>query len=95
MPEVSSNAPDYRVPIPAEYPICTCFMVTERDIEQAIRQLGLTMVKQIMDKTHAGCGCHSCHPDLELILERCARGEFKFPAPQAAETKLVSIPPAK
>jgi NAD(P)H-nitrite reductase large subunit len=67
-----------------EYPICTCFQVWESTVERAVRKLGLTTVEEIQRATQAGCGCHTCWPDLEEILARCARGEYKFPLEDGA-----------
>jgi len=58
--------------------ICTCFQVPESVIERAIRLRGLKTVDEITSATSAGGGCHTCHPELEDILERCAKSEYKF-----------------
>ncbi len=58
--------------------ICYCFQVTEKEIEDAIRIKGLKSTEEINEATQAGCGCHTCWPDLEEILQRCAKGEYKF-----------------
>ena len=68
---------------PTEYPICTCFQVYEEEIERAIRGKGLKTIEEINLHTQAGCGCHTCWPELEEILARCQRGEFKFPVAPA------------
>jgi NAD(P)H-nitrite reductase large subunit len=65
--------------VPITYPVCACFQVSEEVIERAIRKLNLRTVEEVMRHTSAGCGCHTCHPELVEILERCAKGEFKFP----------------
>ena len=64
---------------PSDEMVCYCFEVTEREIEAAIRIKGLKSVEDINQVTQAGCGCHTCWPDLETILRRCERGEYKFP----------------
>jgi len=58
--------------------ICYCMEVSEEEIEQAIRVLGLKTVEEVTRYTRAGGGCHTCWPEIEGILERCGRGEFKF-----------------
>jgi len=68
-------------PPPHEYPLCTCFQVPEREIEWAVRRLGLKTIEEITHHTRAGGGCHTCWPELEAILERCARGVYKYPPP--------------
>ena len=77
------DAPKELVDRPAgtlpEWPLCTCFQVTESVIEHAIRTQGLTTIEEVSRATHAGCGCHTCWPDLEEILERCRRGDGVCP----------------
>lgn len=58
--------------------LCTCFCVPESEIEKAVRLRGLKSIDDITEATRAGGGCHTCHPELEEILGRCERGEFKF-----------------
>jgi NifU-like protein len=49
--------------------ICTCFGVSEKSIEQVIRERELTTIKEVTKACNAGGGCHSCHPLIEDILE--------------------------
>lgn len=67
-----------RSPFP-EYPLCTCFQIQEAEIERTVRVLGLKSIPEITRHTQAGGGCHTCWPDLEAILDRCARGRYKYP----------------
>jgi NifU-like protein len=46
--------------------ICTCFFVSERTIEQEIKEKGLTTVREVTAACNAGGGCGSCQ---QLILE--------------------------
>lgn len=87
--------PQREQPRAGEPPLCTCFQIPESVIERAIRMRGLKMIDEITDVTRAGGGCHSCHPELEEILERCARGEYKVHIPEDeyyAAHKLYGIP---
>lgn len=70
--------PQRERPAAGEPLLCTCFQVPESVIERAVRLRGLKTVDEITAATRAGGGCHTCHPELEEILERCARGEYKF-----------------
>jgi len=63
--------------------VCECFGVTEKEIEEAVRQNHLTTLEQVTDYTKAGGGCGSCHPRIEQILQRIL-GEGAFPAAPAA-----------
>jgi len=38
---------------------------------------GLTTVDAVSKATKAGAGCHTCHPDIDAILARCARGNYR------------------
>jgi len=82
---------------PREAPLCSCFQVCESEIEKAVRLRGLKTVDEITSATRAGGGCHTCHPDLEEILARCERGEYKFhisPAEYAAAERTSGISPS-
>jgi NifU-like protein len=60
-----------------EAALCACYQVPESEIEKAVRLRKLKTVEEITAATRAGGGCHTCHPDLEEILARCARGEYR------------------
>jgi NifU-like protein len=55
--------------------ICTCFGVSEKSIEEAIRTCSLHTIKEVTKACNAGGGCHSCHPLIEDILEDYWRTE--------------------
>jgi len=50
--------------------VCTCFGVTEGEIERAIRENGLTTVEQVTHYTKAGGGCGKCHDRIQEIIDR-------------------------
>jgi NifU-like protein len=50
--------------------VCRCFGVTDRQIERAIKENGLTSVAQVTYYTKAGGGCEQCHPQIQAILDR-------------------------
>lgn len=50
--------------------VCTCFGVTEQEIERVIRDNALTTVEQVTNYCKAGGGCGGCKPDIEKIIER-------------------------
>jgi len=88
--------PPRSAPMKNEPMICYCFQVPEGVMEKSIRVRRLTTVDGVMDATNAGCGCHTCHPDIEDVLARCARGEFKYhiaPDEYAAASRLFGVPP--
>lgn len=81
---------------PGEPLVCFCFQVSENSVERAIRLRGLKSVDEIANATKAGAGCHTCHPDLETILKRCSRGEYRVhitPEEYEASRRIVGTPP--
>lgn len=51
---------------------CTCFGVTEQEIERVVRENALTTVEQVTHYTKAGGGCGKCHDDISAIVARIA-----------------------
>ncbi|HUW19654.1 MAG TPA: Fe-S cluster assembly protein NifU [Sedimentisphaerales bacterium] len=50
--------------------VCTCFGVTEKDIERVILENDLTTVDQVTNYCKAGGGCGGCHGEIEKIIQR-------------------------
>ena len=50
--------------------VCTCFGVTEKEIERVIRENNLTTVEQVTNYCKAGGGCGGCKGEIEKIIER-------------------------
>jgi len=57
--------------------VCTCFGVTENEIERVIRENNLTTVEQVTNYCKAGGGCGGCKPELEKIIEKVQGEEIK------------------
>ena len=49
--------------------ICTCFFVSERTIENEIKNKGLTTVRDVTRVCSAGGGCGSCHQLIQEIID--------------------------
>jgi NAD(P)H-nitrite reductase large subunit len=49
--------------------VCLCMDVCKSEIVKAIREKGLDSLDEVMEETQAGCGCSSCHGEIEGILE--------------------------
>lgn len=49
--------------------ICTCFCVSERTVEETIREHRLTTVAEVTKTCYAGGGCGSCHALIREILD--------------------------
>lgn len=63
--------------------VCTCFGVTEKEIERVIRDNDLTTVEQVTNYCKAGGGCGGCKGEIEKIIERIQGDK----AGQVAETQ--------
>lgn len=50
--------------------ICSCFGVTDKSIERAIKDNGLTTVEQVTYYTKAGGGCGNCVGKIQDIINR-------------------------
>ncbi|QHI70538.1 Fe-S cluster assembly protein NifU [Tichowtungia aerotolerans] len=50
--------------------VCHCFGVTDKEIEEAIRNNDAQTVEDLTDTCKAGGGCGNCIPELEAILKR-------------------------
>ncbi len=64
--------------------VCTCFGVTDKEIERVIRENDLTTVEQVTNYCKAGGGCGGCHGEIEKIIERVQGERVKeqrLPAP--------------
>jgi len=73
--------------------VCTCFGVTDVEIERVIRENDLTTVEQVTNYCKAGGGCGGCHGEIEKIIERIQGEKAKAhvpPVPQKGK-KLTNI----
>ncbi|MHC4648120.1 MAG: Fe-S cluster assembly protein NifU [Planctomycetota bacterium] len=50
--------------------VCTCFGVTENEIERVITENDLTTVEQVTNYCKAGGGCGGCQGEIEKIIQR-------------------------
>jgi len=62
--------------------VCTCFGVTDKEIERVIRENDLTTVDQVTNYCKAGGGCGGCKGEIEKIVEK-VQGEKVKLAPAA------------
>jgi NifU-like protein len=68
--------------------VCTCFGVTDKEIERVIRENNLTTVDQVTNYTKAGGGCGGCKGQIEKIIE-------KIYGKQGLPTAIKPLSPAK
>jgi NifU-like protein len=50
--------------------VCTCFGVTDTEIERVVAENDLTTVEQVTNYCKAGGGCGGCRGEIEKIIER-------------------------
>jgi len=68
--------------------VCECFGVTDKEIEQAVRENNLTTIEEVTDYTKAGGGCGNCHDAIQEIIDKIRA----LPKREAAERpKLTNI----
>ena len=60
--------------------VCTCFGVTDKEIERVIRENNLTTTEQVTNYTKAGGGCGGCKVEIEKIIEKVQSDTVKPPA---------------
>ena len=73
--------------------VCTCFGVTEKEIERVIHENNLDTVEQVTNYCKAGGGCGGCKGEIEKIIERIKGERAKqknVPAPVKGQ-KLTNI----
>ncbi len=57
--------------------VCTCFGVTEKEIERVITDNNLTTVDEVTNYCKAGGGCGGCKGEIEKIIERIQGDKIK------------------
>ena len=50
--------------------VCECFGITDKAIEKAVKEKGLTTIEEVGLETKAGTGCETCHEKIQLIIDR-------------------------
>jgi NifU-like protein len=73
--------------------VCTCFGVTEKEIERVIHENDLTTVEQVTNYCKAGGGCGGCRGEIEKIIQRVQGEKAKAmaAAPPQKGHKLTNI----
>jgi NifU-like protein len=73
--------------------VCTCFSVTDKEIEAAIRENNLTTVEEITNFTKAGGGCGGCVEEIQKILDRVrgTNSPTTSEAPQKPAARLTTL----
>ncbi|MFH1616731.1 MAG: Fe-S cluster assembly protein NifU [Planctomycetota bacterium] len=73
--------------------VCTCFGVTDREIERVVRDNNLTTVEEVTNYCKAGGGCGGCKGQIEKIIEQIQGDKVKVHHLQPEQTppKLTNI----
>ncbi len=72
--------------------ICTCFNVTDKEIERAIKDHNLKTLEDVTNYTKAGGGCGGCHEQIVEILAKInGTGTMAGPKPAQRLTTLQKI----
>ena len=59
--------------------ICTCFGVTDKEIERVILENNLTTVEEVTNYCKAGGGCGGCQSEIEKMIKKIQPEEIKQP----------------
>ncbi len=49
--------------------VCQCFGVTDKEIERAVKENGLSTIEDVTSYVKAGGGCSQCHDDIQEIID--------------------------
>ena len=73
--------------------VCTCFGVTDVEIEKVITEHNLTTVEEVTNYCKAGGGCGGCHGQIEKIIEEIQGDKAKPAHPEKPDKpkKLTNI----
>jgi NifU-like protein len=63
--------------------VCTCFGVTENEIERVIQENNLTTIEEVTNYCKAGGGCGGCKGEIEKIIKKIQGDKLKKPAVSA------------
>jgi NifU-like protein len=69
--------------------VCTCFGVTDKEIEAAVRDNKLSTIEEVTNFTKAGGGCGGCHGEIQNIIDRVR--SVKHLEPPKAAVRLTTL----
>lgn len=67
--------------------VCTCFGVTENEIERVIRENDLTTIEEVTNYCKAGGGCGGCKGEIEKIIQLVQGNKVKEAAAKKPRVK--------
>jgi NifU-like protein len=71
--------------------VCTCFSVTDKEIERAIIDNKLKTVEDVTNFTKAGGGCGGCHEQIREMLDRINGASASVPSGTAPAARLTTL----
>lgn len=71
--------------------ICECFGVTDKAIEESVRENKLKYVEEVTNYIKAGGGCGQCHDAIREIVNRVYKKDETPPAPEKKLTNIEKI----
>ncbi|MCX7726503.1 MAG: NifU family protein, partial [Chitinispirillaceae bacterium] len=71
--------------------VCKCFNVTEKEIEDAVRENNLTTIEDVTNFTKAGGACGKCHQDIQNIIDKIRKEKGEYTKNQKELTNLQKI----
>ncbi|MBN1866754.1 Fe-S cluster assembly protein NifU [Candidatus Sumerlaeota bacterium] len=70
--------------------VCTCFGVTETEIERVVRENDLSEIEQVTNYCKAGGGCGACRSEIQKIVDR-VRGASEQPRTAPRPARMTNI----
>ncbi|MCF8026351.1 MAG: Fe-S cluster assembly protein NifU [Desulfobacteraceae bacterium] len=71
--------------------VCECFGVTDKQIEEAVRENNLRSVEDVTSYIKAGGGCENCHGDIQKIINDVYQRAGDEPPKQKKLTNIEKI----
>jgi len=71
--------------------VCTCFGVTEPEIERVIRENDLHSVEEVTNYCKAGGGCGGCQDEIKAIIARLHGEPVEVEKPEAPKPRLTNL----
>lgn len=71
--------------------VCTCFGVTDKEIEKVIMENDLDSVEQVTNYCKAGGGCGSCRGEIQMIIDKIRGKKETGAATSAGPKKLTNL----
>jgi len=71
--------------------VCTCFGITDKEIEKVIIENDLNAVEQVTNYCKAGGGCGSCRGEIQMIIDKIRGKKEKSAEAQAKPKKLTNL----